>query len=78
MFQGTRSTSNREMGTMLYSMVETRICRENINTNRKFDRDEIYRAFVLFVDNLIRYHLGLNKYRECFENNNRTLKFYLF
>lgn len=66
------------MGTMLYSMVETRICRENINTNRKFDRDEIYRAFVLFVDNLIRYYLGLNKYRECFENNNRTLIFYLF
>lgn len=55
-----------EMGTMLYSMVETRICRGNINTNGKFDRDEIYCAFVLYywlVDNLIRYYLGLNKYR---------------
>lgn len=54
MFQGTRSNVERienvggEMGTMLYSMVvETRICRGNINTNGKFDRDEIYCAYII-------------------------------
>lgn len=77
MFQGTRSTSNES-----WNGNNGLQHGGNANSPRKHQYEWKIRSwwnllcFCIIGDNLIRYYLGLDKYGECFENNNRILILY--